>query len=188
MIKRILTAGALAIALNMPAFAQEYIIDTENEHASINFKADHSGWSFLTGRFDTFSGSFVFDPEKPTEASVSVEIDTASVNTNLARRDNHLRSDDFFDVENHPTATFKSTDVKVTGDKTAIISGDLTIRGITKNVDINTTHVGGGKDRKEKQRHGFTGTATIIPADFGMTHRAAKAPLKLILEAEGIQK
>ena len=185
-------AIALAVAIfgfcAAPATADTYVIDTQGAHASINFRASHLGFSWLTGRFDTFEGSFEFNEADPAASKVSVEIDAASLNSNHAERDKHLRSEDFFDVATYPKATFVSKSIKLTGDNTAIISGDLTIRGVTKQVDIEARHVGGGKDPWGGFRQGFSGTATITPAEFGMPNPIAQNPVDLILEVEGIRQ
>lgn len=188
MFKQTLLAAALTMGMGSVALANSYVIDTAGAHAAINFKANHLGYSFLTGRFDTFEGEFEYDASNPEAGKVSVSIDANSINSNHAERDNHLRSADFFDVSNHPTASFVSTGIKKTGDKTAVITGDLTIRGVTKSVDIDATFIGEGKDPWGGYRSGFTGTTSIIPADFGMPHGVAKAPVELTLEVEGIKK
>lgn len=188
--KKFVTALAVAVfaALATPATAATYVIDTDGAHASINFRANHLGFSWLTGRFDSFTGSFEFDEANPAASKVSVEIDVASINSNHAERDQHLRSDDFFDVATYPKATFVSKSITLTGDKTAVITGDLTIRGVTKQVDIQASHFGGGKDPWGGFRQGFTGTATITPSDFGMPNPVAKNPVELALEVEGIRQ
>ncbi|MEM8795970.1 MAG: YceI family protein [Pseudomonadota bacterium] len=188
MFKHTLIAAAITLGLSTAAAANTYLIDTAGAHASINFKTIHLGFSFLTGRFDTFSGEYEFDPANPEAGKVNVRIDTNSLNSNHAERDNHLRSADFFDVSNHPEASFVSTSIKKTGDDTAIITGDLTIRGVTKSVDIDAKFVGEGDDPWGGYRSGFTGTASIVPADFGMPHVVAKNEVQLTLEVEGIQK
>ncbi len=167
------------------AIAAEYTLDTPGMHAAVNFRANHLGYSFVTGRFDKFSGSFSFDKDKPTEAKVMIEIDAGSINTNHAKRDEHLRSEDFFDTANHATAKFESTAVEVTGDNTAKITGNLTIRGVTKPVTLDATYIGEGKDPWGGYRAGFSATAEITPADFGMPHGVAKGPVQLMIEAEG---
>ena len=188
MIRKFIIAAVLSVALTGTALADTYTIDTAGAHASINFRTSHLGFSWLTGRFDTFSGSFDYDPANPEAGSVTVDIDAGSLNSNHAERDNHLRSADFFDVANHPKASFVSTGIKQTGDKTAVITGDLTIRGVTKSVDIETSYVGGGDDPWGGHRQGFTGTTSIIPADFGMPHGVAKGTVEITLEVEGIRQ
>lgn len=183
------TAIALSMATTIFAadqvFAAEYTLDTPGMHAAINFRANHLGYSFVTGRFDKFSGNFSFDKADPANAKVKIEIDASSINTNHEKRDEHLRSADFFDVENHGTATFESTSVTPTGDNTAKITGNLTIRGVTKEVTLDATYIGEGDDPWGGYRAGFSATGEIVPAEFGMPHGVAQAPVQLMIEAEG---
>ena len=172
------------------ATAADYKVDAEGAgmHAAINFRANHLGYSFVTGRFDKFTGTFNWDKSDPAASKFVIDINAGSVNTNHAKRDEHLRSADFFDVANHPTAKFESTSIEKTGDKTGIIKGNLTIRGVTKEVAIQANYIGEGDDPWGGYRAGFSGTATITPADFGMPHGVAKAPLQLMLEVEGVRQ
>ena len=119
---------------------------------------------------------------------MTLEIDIASINSNHVERDNHLRSPDFFDAGGYPKATFVSTGIKATGDNTAVITGDLTIRGVTNSVDIATTYIGGGDDPWGGFRQGFSGTTSIVPADYGMPNGIAKQTVELALEVEGIRQ
>ncbi|SNZ07387.1 YceI family protein [Cohaesibacter gelatinilyticus] len=186
--------AAAAIAASsvaaLPALAADYVIDTKGAHASINFKIQHLGYSWLTGRFDTFSGNFSFDEKDPAASNVMVEIDTNSVNSNHAARDKHLRSADFLEVDKFPTASFKSTKVEVTGDKTAKIHGDLTLHGVTKSVVLDTKYVGGGKDPWGGFRQGFEATTQIALKDFGikMDLGPASQTVDLSLHVEGVRK
>jgi polyisoprenoid-binding protein YceI len=188
MFKKLLIPAALALTLGTGAFAESYKIDTEGAHASINFKVSHLGYSFVIGRFDNFTGSFEFDAANPEAGSVNVEISTESVNTNHGKRDNHLRSADFLDAANNQTASFVSTGIKKTGDNTAIITGNLTISGITTPVDLDTVFVGEGKDPWGGYRAGFTATATINLDDYGMGGVIGKADVVLDIVAEGIRQ
>jgi polyisoprenoid-binding protein YceI len=188
MLKNILIAGSAMIAIGTAANAEKYMIDTEGAHASIGFETLHLGYSVLAGRFDTFSGTFDYDSADPSAASVSVTIDTSSVNSNHGARDNHLRSDDFLDVAAHPEASFVSTGVEVTGDKTATITGDLTLRGITKPVVLDAEFVGEGKDPWGGYRAGFKGSTTIQLGDFGMDGMLGNAPVTITLFVEGIKQ
>ena len=144
-----LTPASLALiaaVLAAPAAqAADYVIDTAKAHASINFRIKHLGFSWLTGRFDTFNGTFSFDEATPGASKVKVEIDTDSVNSNHAERDKHLRGSDFLDTAKFPKATFESTSVLIDGDK-AKIAGNLTLHGVTKEVVIDAARVGGGSD------------------------------------------
>ena len=168
------------------AHAEAYVIDTKGAHASINFSVKHLGYSWLTGRFDNFSGTFEFNKEDPAKSHVTVEIDTTSVNSNHEARDKHLRSDDFLDTAKFPKASFKSTKIEVTGDKTAKIIGDLTLHGVTKSVTIDASYIGGGDDPWGGYRQGFMGTTTISMGDFGFKKDYGQVNLEL--HAEGIRK
>lgn len=184
-----LVAGVLATLA--PAKADEFVIDTERAHASINFRVKHLGFSWLTGRFDNFKGDFTFDEENPEASKVNVEIDTDSINTNHGERDKHLRSKDFLDTATYPKATFKSTSVKLDGDEATVV-GDLTLHGVTKPVEIEAERVGGGDDPWGGYRQGFTGTTTIVLQDFGIDPEGKLGPaakeVELNLEIEGVRK
>lgn len=183
---------ALAAALTMvaPVLAAEYAIDTKGAHASINFKIKHLGFSWLTGRFDSFSGAFSWDGKAPEAATVKVEIDTASVNSNHAERDKHLKSADFLDVAKFPKATFESTSAKLDATGKGTVTGKLTLRGVTKDVTLDVERIGGGADPWGGVREGFTGTTTLTLADFGITKDLGPASktVEMTLHVEGIQK
>lgn len=184
-------ALALLAAVAMPAAASaaDYTIDSKGAHASINFRIKHLGFSWLTGRFDTFTGTFSYDAKAPEAAKVSVEIDTKSVSSNHAERDKHLRSGDFLDVDKFPKATFVSKKVEPTGEGKAKITGDLTLRGVTKEVTIDASYVGGGADPWGGNRVGFTGTTKIVLADYGINFNLGPASkeVDLALEVEGVE-
>jgi polyisoprenoid-binding protein YceI len=183
---------ALMAALVLPgtASAADYTIDTKGAHASINFRIKHLGFSWLTGRFDQFSGTFSYDEKAPDASKVSVEIDTTSVNSNHAERDKHLRGTDFLDVTKFPKATFVSKSVAPAGEGKATITGDLTLRGVTKEIKIDAAYVGGGADPWGGNRTGFTGTAKFALADYGINFNLGPASkeVELTLEVEGVQK
>jgi polyisoprenoid-binding protein YceI len=182
---------ALMTALLMPAAASaaDYTIDSKGAHASINFRIKHLGFSWLTGRFDTFGGTFSYDEKAPEASKVSVEIDTASVSSNHAERDKHLRSADFLDVEKFPKATFVSKKVEPAGAGKAKITGDLTLRGVTKEIVIDADYIGGGADPWGGTRAGFSGTASLPLADYGIVFNLGPASkdVELTLNVEGVQ-
>lgn len=185
-----LAATTAAVLLSQPAQAADYVIDQKGQHASINFRIKHLGFSWLTGRFDKFSGTFSFDKAKPEASAVKVEIDTASVNSNHGERDKHLRGKDLLDVATYPKATFESTSVKLNGEDKATITGKLTLRGVTKDVVIDAHRVGGGKDPWGGEREGFSGTTKLTLADFGipMDLGPASKEVELALEVEGVKQ
>src|SRR5690349_13318969 len=110
-----LAVSMTGLLLALPASAADYVIDTKNAHASITLRIKHLGFSWLTCRFDKFSGNFTFDDKNPDASKVKVEIDTTSIDTNHAERDKHLRAADLLDTDKFPTATFESTSVKASG-------------------------------------------------------------------------
>ena len=190
--KIVKTAFAVAAlsALSTAATAADYVVDTKNAHASINFRIKHLGFSWLAGRFDKFTGTFSYDDKNPDASKVKIEIDTASVDTNHAERDKHLRAADLLDTDKFPTATFESTSVKSSGPEKATVSGKLTLHGVTKDIVIETQRVGGGKDPWGGYRDGFTGTTTLKLADFGILRDLGpfSKEVELTLDLEGIKQ
>jgi polyisoprenoid-binding protein YceI len=188
----LLCAFSLTSLITLPAMAADYVIDTEGMHAFVQFRVKHLGYSWLYGRFDDFSGKFTYDEKNPEKNGVSVTVDTASVNTNHAERDKHIRGKDFLEVEKYPQAKFVSTKYEKTGEVTGELTGDLTLHGKTQPVTIAVTHIGGGKDPWGGFRDGFEGRATIEPADFGIPMAEKLGPVsaevELILTVEGVRQ
>jgi polyisoprenoid-binding protein YceI len=177
--------------LGLPALADNYTIDTKGAHASINFSIKHLGYSVLTGRFDTFSGDFSYDPAKPEASTVNVTIDTNSVNSNHAERDKHLRSKDFLNVEKFPKSTFVSKKVVAGKDKDSFdLVGDFTLNGVTKSVTIAAKKIGEGKDPWGGYRAGFQGTTELTLKDFNIVFPLGPASEKveLSLNVEGVKQ
>lgn len=186
----ILAMSSLSV-LGLPALADNYTIDTKGMHASINFSVKHMGFSVLTGRFDSFSGDFSYDPAKPEASAINVTIDTGSVDTNHAERDKHLRSPDFLNAEKNPKATFVSKKVVAGSDKSSLtITGDFTLNGVTKSISIAAKKVGEGKDPWGGYRAGFEGTTEIFLKDFGINTKFVpdSESIKLSLNVEGLKK
>ena len=192
MLKKTLVALALGGALigAGQAMAADYAIDKQGQHAFVNFKISHLGYSWLYGTFKDFDGIFSFDAAKPQDSKVNVTLNTTSVDTNHAERDKHIRSDDFLNVSKHPTATFASTSVKSTGEGTADITGDLTLNGVTKPVVIAAKFIGEGKDPWGGYRAGFEGSTTLKLKDFDISKDLGPASesVELIISVEGVRK
>lgn len=191
MLKKALAALVLGSALiGGQAMAADYVIDKQGQHAFVNFKISHLGYSWLYGTFKDFDGKFSFDAAKPEASSVSVTLKTASVDTNHAERDKHIRSADFLNVDKHGTATFESTSVKSTGEGTADITGNLTLNGVTKPVVIAAKFIGEGKDPWGGYRAGFEGTTTLTLKDFDIKTNLGPASetVELIISVEGIRQ
>lgn len=175
-----------------PALAADYAIDTEGAHASVNFKIQHLGYSWLTGRFNDFSGSFSYDPEDVAASKINVTIDTSSVDSNHAERDKHLRSNDFLSVSEFPEATFVSTGINNIGDdgEEFDVVGNLTLHGVTKEITIDVEKVGEGKDPWGGYRVGFAGDTEIRLKDFGIDFDLGPASqvVELELHVEGVRQ
>ena len=191
MLKKTIASLALGSALFAgQLLAADYVIDREGQHAFINFKISHLGYSWMHGGFKDFSGTFSYDEKNPDAGKVQVSINTASVDTNHAERDKHLRSDDFLNVSKFPTATFVSTAVKASGNDTAEISGNLTLNGVTKPVVIQAKLVGQGDDPWGGYRAGFSGSTTFKLKDFNIKKDLGPASqeVELILSVEGVRQ
>lgn len=186
----IAVAGMMTLLFAGGAKAADYTIDIKGMHASVDFRIKHLGYSWLTGRFNKFSGTLSFDDKAPEASKIKVEIDTTSVDTNHAERDKHLRGADLLDTDNFPTATFESTSVKSTGTDKATITGNLTLHGVTKEIQIDATRLGGGPDPWGGHRDGFTGTTKFALEDFGIMRNLGPASkeVELTLNIEGVQQ
>lgn len=138
-------------------------------HSNLQFLARHMVVAKVIGRFDRFSGVLTFDPEKPNEGSVQVEIDAATVNTNSTDRDNHLRSPDFLDAAKNPKLTFKSTAFTSNGPNQLTVTGELTIRGVTRPVTLETRQLGLLTDPWGQSRILFNARTTLNRSDYGMS-------------------
>jgi polyisoprenoid-binding protein YceI len=142
----------------------------DSAHSEIQFKVRHMMVSWARGSFEKFSGDIHFDEQNPENSTVDVQIDAASINTRQPDRDAHLRSPDFFDAPNHPYITFKSKKVQKTGNNTGKIVGDLTIRGITKEVTLDVTYSGQHKSPFGPfLAAGFSAETTISRKEWGLT-------------------
>ena len=142
-----------------------YAIDPT--HSRIGFVARHAMVTKVRGSFNDFEGSGYFDAENPSDSKLQLTIQAASIDTRNADRDAHLRSNDFFDMETHPEISFVSTDVKaVDGDYR--VTGDLTIKGVTKPVTVDFEYTGTAIDPYGNTRVGFEGQTTINRKDWGV--------------------
>jgi polyisoprenoid-binding protein YceI len=140
--------------------------DIDPVHSDVSFTVRHMMVSKVRGRFATFTGEIVTGADV-TASSVRATIDATSIDTGNEQRDGHVRSADFFDVENHPTWTYVSTGVRADGDD-LVIDGDLTIKGVTRSVPLALEVNGFGPDAYGGTRAGFTATTTINRNDFGV--------------------
>lgn len=135
-------------------------------HSDVSFSVRHMMVSKVRGRFGAFSGT-ILTAENPLESSVAVEIDLNSIDTNNEQRDNHIRSGDFFEVEKYSTMTFKSTSIEADGGD-FVVHGDLTLKGVTKNIPLKVELNGIAPDPFGGTRSGFSATTEISRKEFGV--------------------
>lgn len=169
------------------AVAAEYKIDPS--HSFVQFRIQHLGYSWLYGRFNKIEGEFSHDPSNPGANRINVEIDTASIDSNHAERDKHLREEDFLDVKKYPTAIFASS--RYEGDTgQGKLHGELTLHGVSRPISIDVKKLGEGTDPWGGYRAGFIGTTNLRLSDFGITYDLGPASetMELELGIEGIRK
>ena len=166
--KLISTSIVSALMMSGSALAADkYVLDAS--HSQALFEYDHLGFSTTYGKFSGFSGEIMFDEANPAASSVNVNIDTKSLITGWDARTEHFLGPDFFDASAAPTVTFTSTNIEVTGDDTAMITGDLTMNGITKPVTLDTKlNKKGEHPRAKKEWIGFDASTTIVRSEFDM--------------------
>jgi polyisoprenoid-binding protein YceI len=166
------------VATTAPAtITGNYTVDPV--HSRIGFSVRHMMVSKVRGQFTEYSGSGYFDAEGPAKSHAELTIKAASIDTGNPDRDAHLRSNDFLAMEEYPELTFKSTSVKKVDDRLFQVTGDLTIRGVTRPVTLEVSYLGSTTDPWGKTRLGFEGTTTINRRDWGVNWNAA-------LEAGGV--
>jgi polyisoprenoid-binding protein YceI len=148
-----------------------YILDPT--HTRIGFVARHAMVTKVRGSFNEFEGTAAIDGNNPADSSVRVTIDAASIDTRNAQRDAHLRSNDFLSLDEYPRITFVSTGVVAVDESTFELSGDLTIKDVTKPITIPFAFEGAAQDPFGNQRIGFDGSVTVSRKDYGITWNAA---------------
>lgn len=181
---------ASLLSVSFLAKADTYNIDPT--HSFINVKVQHLGYSWLNARFNELSGSFSYDPKEPNKSQVNIEVDTSSFDSNHAKRDKHIRSDDFLNTSKHPIATFKSTSFKMNQDGTGTLVGDLTFMGKTNPITVAVKRIGGGDDPWGGYRQGFEGKVELNPSEFGLDLGkklgAASSTAMLLIDIEGVRQ
>ena len=167
--------------------------ELDPEHVAVAFLVDHIGFAKTLGKFLEVEGSFVFDETVPALSDLQVQIAAESVFTAHERRDNHVRSNDFLSVDDHPEITFVMTDAEPTGDRTGLVTGDLTIRGVTRPVTLDVTWNKSGKyPFNDNYVTGVSARTTIQRSDFGMTYAVENGlvgdEVEILIEAEAIRQ
>ncbi|SFW84048.1 YceI family protein [Amycolatopsis australiensis] len=158
-------------ATTYPQLTGEYTLDAA--HSRIGFVARHAMVTKVRGSFNEFAGTATIDGDNPEKSSVQVTIQAHSIDTRNADRDAHLKGNDFLSMDEYPQITFTSTGIKQTGDTSFDVTGDLTIKGVTRPVTIPFEFEGSAKDPFGNDRIGFEGSTTINRKDFGVTWNAA---------------
>jgi len=148
-------------------------------HSRLGFVARHAMVTKVRGAFNAFEGTATIDGDNPSNSSVEITIDVNSVDTRNEQRDGHLRANDFFDIANYPQITFKSTAIEHEGGNEFSVTGDLTIKDVTKSVTFPLEFTGAVKDPWGNDRIGFEGSTVINRTDYGVSFNAA-------LEAGGV--
>ncbi len=195
-----LAASVCAISYAQPTFAEDkaapvapvsvehYTFD--KAHTQILFFVDHLGFSKSQGEFLDFDGFFNFDLEHPEKSNVDISINVSGLDMDDDKWNTHMKSADFFDVEKFPTMTFKSTAIEVTGKKTANITGDFTLLGVTKPVTLAVKHNKSDKHAfSGKYVSGFSATTTIKRSEFGMEYGLPMVgdDVEIRIEVEGLR-
>jgi polyisoprenoid-binding protein YceI len=186
--RKTLVASAIVAGVVGTAWADNYEIDSA--HTIPYFSINHLGFSTQMGRFDKAAGKLTLDVAKKT-GSVEITIDTNSVSTGFAKRDQHLKSPDFFNAAEFPNMTFKSTKVTFNGDKVASVEGNLTIMKTTKPVTLTVTSMNcGANPMNKKDACGFDATTKIKRSDYGMNYGvpAIGDEVTLILAVEAVKQ
>lgn len=188
--KKTIFALAMGAAFVLPVHAADYVIDTEKAHAFIDFRIQHLGVSWMSGRFNDFEGTFSYDAEDPQASKIDVKINVASVDTNFAERDKHLR-EQFLESAKFPEARFTSTSFEQQEDGTLLMKGDFTLHGVTQPMSIPVKKVGEGEDPWGGYRVGFLGETSFTIADYGIDVSQlgpGSQEVYLTLSIEGIRK
>jgi len=187
---KILTIAAASFlgAISTATAAEKYELDTD--HTNVLFFVNHLGFSTMEGEFDDVQGSFVFDQEDVTKSQVSVTIKATSVDTDVEALDDHLRSAEFFDVDNHPDIRFESRGIEKTGENTGQITGDLTMHGVTKSVTLDATFNRAGEHPMTKLYvAGFSATTSLIRSEYGIVYGTPYVgdQVDIRIEVEGLR-
>ncbi|MDX1454597.1 MAG: YceI family protein [Gammaproteobacteria bacterium] len=169
------------------AVADDHAYKIDKGHTFITFEISHIGFAFLPGSFNEFDGELVYDAANPADASTRFTIQVESIDTEHAERDKHLRGEDFFDVAEYPTATFVSTAYEPTGDNTAKLTGDLTLKGVTRSIVLDVVMKNAAKDPWGNDRIAFEATGEVTLADFNIDYdlgpASRTADIKIAVEA-----
>lgn len=168
----VLAATALLVAF-APAPAPPATYSIDKAHSEVTFRVRHLGISTVTGRFRDFDASLTLDPARLATFATRATLQTASISTDNERRDNHLKSADFFDAAQHPTITFESRRVRNVRGQRFLLDGVLTMHGVSKPITLSAEYLGSVRDGRGNEKVGFTATGRLNREDYGMTWNQA---------------
>lgn len=177
---------SLGLATTAPA--ADYKLDTQ--HTSVVFKAKHMDIGYIYGMFLDYSGNATYDPDAPENTSINFTVDAGSVFTNVKKRDNHLRSSDFFNVKQYPEITFESTNAEVVEDDKLRVTGDFTMHGVTKEITTDVKFTGSGEGPQGNFRRGFYTKFTVNRLDYKVDYMpdAISKDIKITVTGEMIRQ
>jgi len=189
--KKILLTTALACTVGLAAPANANTYNVDSSHTNILLRVSHLGFSDMVLEALKPEGTFVFNQESPEKSSVNVVLKTAHIDGDDEKFNGHLQSADFLNIAKFPVATFKSTNIELTGDKTGIVTGDFTLLGVTKPISLDVTfNQAGVNPFTQAETAGFTATGSLKRSDFGMGYGlpAIGDEVKLDINFEGIKQ
>lgn len=184
-------APIAAAVAGATALVEDSAFSVDPVHSSVVFRVKHNGVAYFYGRFDEVTGSFHLDKDDPSKSTIDIKVATEKVNTNNAGRDKHLRGNDFFSASEFPEITFKGKSFKKSGDSTFDVTGDLTIRGVTKVITVPVEHTGEGKGMRGGTVAGLETKFTINRGDYGVSYMIGPAladEVTLMVGLEGGKK
>lgn len=188
---RRVACALIASSLALVSAASAAPFEVDSTHSNVVFKVGHMGVANMFGMFHAPTGRYEFDWSNPTASKLEITVKTELVDTGNDRRDNHLRSPDFFNSKQFPEITFKGTSFEKAGDKSLKVVGDLTMLGVTKPVTVTVVHTGEG-ETKQGFKSGFEASFTIKRSEFGMTGylegNALSDEISLMVAIEGARK
>lgn len=172
------------------------VFDIDPSHSSVEFKVRHLGFSRVTGRFTKFSGTVSMVDNDLSTLLAEVDVDASSITTGDDKRDQHLRSEDFFQVDTHPDLTFRADSVKESSDASFVLVGDLKMRGVSERVEIKGEFLGTATDPWGKSRVGFEGSTKVNRKNFGLNWNQALETggflvgdnVEIVLEVQAVQR
>jgi polyisoprenoid-binding protein YceI len=172
--KQLMVASFVLAGLSnfLPAIASAVELEVDPAHSNVGFDIKHLVVSTVHGNFTDFTGVIDLNEKDPALSKVNFTVKTDSISTNSAKRDAHLKSADFFDVQKYPEAKFVSTGLKSKGKDSYILTGDLTIHGVTKKAELKLVSLGKVKDPYGVERRMFQASTDIVRKDFGLTYNA----------------